>query len=45
MTDEPLFMGIRDSDPAFQQTIRDAQATHSLSSVNWYRPSSQAPTP
>jgi uncharacterized protein YegJ (DUF2314 family) len=27
MTDEPLFMAVRDSEPAFQQTIRDAQAT------------------
>jgi uncharacterized protein YegJ (DUF2314 family) len=27
MADEPLFMGVRDSDPAFQQTIRDARAT------------------
>jgi uncharacterized protein YegJ (DUF2314 family) len=25
MADEPLFMAIRDSDPEFQQTIRDAQ--------------------
>lgn len=25
MADEPLFMAIRDSDPEFQQTVRDAQ--------------------
>jgi uncharacterized protein YegJ (DUF2314 family) len=27
MADEPVFMAIRDSDPAFQQTVRDAQAS------------------
>jgi uncharacterized protein YegJ (DUF2314 family) len=27
MADEPMFMAIRDSDPAFQQTVRDAQAS------------------
>lgn len=27
MADEPLFMGVRESDPAFQQTIREARAT------------------
>ena len=27
MADEPIFMAIRGSDPAFQQTVRDAQAS------------------
>ncbi|HEX8472766.1 MAG TPA: DUF2314 domain-containing protein [Pyrinomonadaceae bacterium] len=40
MTDEPLFIAIRDSDPAFQQTVRDAQA--SLAEFRHYLQSSQA---
>jgi uncharacterized protein YegJ (DUF2314 family) len=27
MADEPIFMAIRNSDPAFQQTVRDAHAS------------------
>ena len=40
MTDEPLFMALRDSDPAFQQTVRDAQA--SLAEFRRHLQSSQA---
>jgi uncharacterized protein YegJ (DUF2314 family) len=40
VADEPMFMAIRESDPAFQQTVRDAQA--SLAEFRRYLQSGQA---